>query len=313
MVCRKLAIKLGIVDAPTTKVKTHTKTTPYLGGIAILFSGLLGLLFFQDSPLQDKQFIEIGALLVISLLGLVDDKFGLSIQIRWVFQALTVCLLIYSGNILNFSDNNTINIAFTCFGILFMINAMNILDIMDGLAGGLTTIMLAGFVLLNTSLSINPYYTDLSTFFIFSLLGFLIFNFNPAKIFMGDCGSTTLGVLLSILFINTFNACPTDGGKVSAFILLALPIFEVIFVSIIRIKKGLNPMHGSKDHFALRLRFMGFSIRQSVLIAYMLCIICVATAYFAIPLQGLSLIILTAALAFSFLSFGKTMSKVVVQ
>lgn len=313
IVCRWLAIKLQIVDAPTTSVKTHTKTTPYLGGIAILFSGLLGLLVFQEGDLQNKQILEIVALLVISILGLLDDKFGLSIGIRWVFQLFTVALLIGAGNILGLTDNYTVNVCFTCFGILFMINAMNILDIMDGLAGGLTTIMLIGFVLLNNELAINSYYSELSSIFIFALLGFLIFNFNPAKIFMGDCGSTTLGVLLSILFINTYNLSPTEGGKASAFILLTLPIFEVVFVSIIRIKKGLNPMHGSKDHFALRLRFMGYSIKQSVLIAYVLCAFCVLMAYFAISLSGTSLIQLLVVLIFFVISFGTKMATIHVQ
>jgi len=305
-----VAIKYDIVDRPNSAVKTHTKVTPYLGGLGIILTFYVSFFIFNSFEYTIKHIVELGVLGIMFILGVSDDKFDLSIRFRWIIQFIVAFSLMAVGNVLNLTGIFPLDILFTLIGILFMINAMNILDILDGLAAGITVIILGAFIIINSMLVGNEFYIFISMIYIVTLLAFLVYNFNPASIFMGDAGSTVLGTFLAIIFINTYNNASDVSFQFASFIALAIPIFEVFYVSILRLKKGMNPMKGSKDHFALRKRILGHSIKESVILAYGITLMTLIAAYITIGLPLEKLIIISFAIVVSFIIFGYTLIKV---
>lgn len=137
---------------------------------------------------------------------------------------------------------------------------------MDGLAGGV-----AFFSILNCLIFIDSdfiFYSIIGYLSLVALLAFLLFNFNPAKIFMGNAGSTFIGGLIAILVLIIFQRAHTIQEKLSYLFPVAVMFFELLFVIIVRLKKGLNPMKGSPDHLALRIRKLNFTVKETVLIIY---------------------------------------------
>ena len=307
---KKIAIKYDIVDRPNSAIKTHTKITPYLGGLGIILTFFTSFLIFNPIELNTKHIIELFSLFAIFILGFFDDKNGLKITTRLVIQIIIAICLISTGNILHLTDIAILDIVITTIGILFMINAMNILDILDGLSSGITSIILGSFLILNSFITGNEFYMFISIIYITSLIAFLVYNFNPASIFMGDAGSTVLGLFLAIVFINTYNNSPDISFHFAAFFALAIPIFEVFYVSILRLKKGMNPMKGSKDHFALRKRLMGHSVKETVILAYGITFMTMITTYMAIGQSFDKLLIMSLGVVISFIIFGYTLAKV---
>jgi len=307
---KMVAIKYDIVDRPNSSVKTHTKVTPYLGGLGIIATFFVSFLLFNTYEMNMKNIIELVALLAMFILGVSDDRFNLSIQIRLIVQFIIAISLVLVGDTLALTGIFPIDLVFTVFGIIFLMNAMNILDILDGLAAGITAIILGAFLILNSFSTGNEFYIFMSIIYITTLVSFLIYNFNPASIFMGDAGSTVLGLFIAIIAINTFNNSTDVSFKFASFIAMSVPIFEVIYVSILRLKKGMSPMHGSKDHFALRKRIMGHSIKETVLLAYGITFMTLITAYIAIDLPLEKLLIMSFGVIVSFIIFGYTLIKV---
>ncbi len=305
---KKIAIKFDIVDRPNSSIKTHTKITPYLGGLGIILTFYIGI-GIEELQFEAKNFIELFAIFSIFLLGLFDDKLNLSVLMRLLVQLTIAIILISVGDILVLTNNFYFDFIFTLIGIMFMINAMNILDILDGLSSGITIIILLNFILILSYYDINTYIT-FSIIYIISLLSFLVYNFNPASIFMGDAGSTVLGLFLAIIFINTYNSSEELSHNLASIIALSVPIFEVIYVSILRVKKGKNPMHGSKDHFALRKRIMGHSIKETVILSYSITFLTLIASYITIGLEQDKAIVIFLGVILSFIIFGYTLSKI---
>ena len=145
-----------------------------------------------------------------------------------------------------------------------------------------------------------------------ALASFLIFNFNPASIFMGDAGSTFLGLFIVIMFINSFNTVQWISYRISTCMAISVPLFEMIYVIILRTRKGLNPMMGSKDHFPLRLHFMGFTVKQAVLISYFVTVTSCLAAFIVLDKKPAFIIGISLFLLTGFISFGWYLSKVSV-
>ncbi len=271
---RKLAEKLDILDLPTRR-KIHKKATPLLGGAAIYAAVAVGLcLNFKNIYLFWP--ILSGAT-VILILGLIDDIKGLSAQFRLVCQLLVALIMIKLGVRVEFLPNNLWgNIGCIIIGVVWIVgvtNAYNYLDGLDGLAAGSAVINLSCFAII---LYITKQYplALLAIILIAACLGFIPHNFKRAKIFLGDAGSTFLGFTLACIAL-AGNWAEDNVVKISIPILiLGVPIFDMIFTTIIRIKevkvKTLLEwlQYGGKDHFHHYLVNLGLRPIGAVVFIY---------------------------------------------
>lgn len=262
---RSAAQVLDIFDRPHSAVKTHKHPVPYLGGVAIFLAFTFSLLWirvltsFPTGTLRSLRGILLGAGL-LCLLGLVDDvrHLGLHYRTKLLFQVLAASLVVWFGVRIKFIDPPWFASAVTVVWIVGVTNAFNLIDIMDGLSSGITAVAAAAFLFI--SLPTEEIYVNFAAAALCgATLGFLPFNLSRKwKIFMGDSGSLTLGFVCSSLALGT-----TYGGKsrLSVFaplLILALPIYDTILVSLLRIYRGKSPFIGSKDHFPLRLEALGW-------------------------------------------------------
>ena len=267
---RRLAFHTNMVDRPGGR-KFHANPTPLLGGLAIYVAVILAVLLFgQRFYVSQVIGIVIGATL-ISFLGFWDDRHALPAWAKLVGQALPVVVLIMTGVEVTAFKQPVLNIAATFVWILFITNAINFLDNMDGLSAGVAAVASAFFVLL-ASLS-NQYLVGiLAAALLGACIGFLVYNFNPASIFMGDTGSLFLGFLLAAVGIKL--RFPGNVPAVTWMIpvlVLGVPILDTSLVIISRLRRGYNPFTtAGKDHVSHRLVYLGFTRREAVLMIYIL-------------------------------------------
>ncbi len=265
-VLRQAAIRFGIVDRPDGRLKNHRSPVPYLGGIAIYLSFLLSLAFTAEFQREVLGILLAGAIVV--LLGLIDDLGVLSPSIKLAGQVIAILTLMKASV--------TIKLTFLPFWaalllsflwLLAVTNAFNLIDIMDGLAAGVglaASLVLLGVALGNGRETVATLLAALAG----SLLGFLRYNFEPARIYMGDTGSLFVGLMLGALAMNNSYTERNLVASLSPVIILGVPIFDMLFVMFIRWRRGIPVMRGSPDHFALRLRKWRLTTRQTVLTSY---------------------------------------------
>lgn len=265
---RKAAIQFDIVDRPDGKLKNHKEPVPYLGGLAIYVSFLLALSITFGFSKEVLGTLLAGSIVLI--LGLIDDFGVLNPWVKLAGQSLAAVVLIKSSIYIKITFIPTwVSIPLSFLWILAITNAFNLIDVMDGLSAGVafcSTIFLFSVAVMNENTMIAVLLTGFSG----AILGFLKFNFYPAKIYMGDAGSLFIGLTIgSLAMINSYTvhnrvACLTP------LIILGVPIFDMFFVMYIRWKRGFPIMLGSPDHFALRLRKWRFNTRQTVSLSYVL-------------------------------------------
>jgi UDP-GlcNAc:undecaprenyl-phosphate/decaprenyl-phosphate GlcNAc-1-phosphate transferase len=286
-----LALKLELVDKPNTELKTHRKVTPYLGGAAIAISLLITLLvltsYFSLEIGKDMYGILIGSLIVI-FIGIIDDLYTLGPIKKICFQLVAILIVILTGTKLSITSFDIVDGFLTVLWVIGLTNAINLIDIMDGLAAGIVLIVSIVFSIL--FLQIDLLFQSLLLLALAgSCLGFLTYNFKPAQIFMGDTGSLFLGFILASTSIHLVSVSPGHQSILILMIAFGIPIFETLFVSILRIQNGRSPLIGSKDHFALRMVKYGFSIKHTVLITYSIGILLGATSILAFNYKELTL------------------------
>lgn len=267
-VARRLALHTGIVAQPGGH-HTHQTPVPLLGGLAMYGAFLLALILFADRfYIPQVISIVVGATLV-SFLGIWDDRVGLRSAVKLVGQILAALILVVSGVTVDLSHQPILDSAITLFWVVGITNAMNLLDNMDGLSGGVAAIASAFFLLLSIE---NGQYLvgSLSAALLGASMGFLVYNFNPAMIFMGDTGSLFIGFMLAAVGIKLrFPGHPLAATWCIPIIVLGLPIFDTTLVFVSRLRRGLNPLtHPGADHISHRLVARGFSRREAVLILY---------------------------------------------
>lgn len=274
---RRLAISLGIEDRPQApgpgQVKTHTEPVPYLGGLA-LWAGFVAALAvirlttdFPTGTLRDLRGILLGAACVV-MLGLVDDLRPISFRWKFCFQTLAAWLLLRFDIRIHFIQPDYLAQALTILWVVGITNAINLLDIMDGLAAGITLIASAAFLLI--SLPTEEIYVNFAAAALAGCcLGFLPWNFPKARIFMGDTGSLFLGFCLAALSLGTRYSGVHEVGLYAPILILGLPIAETLYVMWERFRQGRPIFLGSKDHVALRLEAMGLSRRRVVLLLWL--------------------------------------------
>lgn len=268
-VMRLVALRFGVIDQPTAR-KIHANPVPLLGGAAIYVAFILVLLLFGDRRyIHEVVGIFIGATLV-SLMGVVDDRWGLGSYVKLLGQLLAACILVYSGVQVSIWGN-WLDIVVTIGWVVGITNAMNLLDNMDGLSGGIAMIAAVFFTLL-ASLSDQYLVGALAAALAGACAGFLVYNWNPAHIFMGDTGSLFLGFLLAAVGIKL--RFPSNSDTITWMIpvmVLAVPVFDTTLVFISRLRRGKNPLTTpGKDHISHRLAFLTGSRREAVLLCYLL-------------------------------------------
>lgn len=272
---RRMSLNMGLLDAPTSAVKTHTTPTPIFGGVAI-WAGFVGAMLllrfttnFPTGTLYNLRSLVVGATLVF-FLGLADDlrrPQGLDYKPKLLVQFLAAALLVAFGLRIHFIHPAWLAVAITLLWVAGVTNSMNIIDIMDGLAASQAVVAAIGFLLVSLP-SQESYVRYAAAAVAGAAMGFLPWNMSKRhKVFMGDCGSLTLGFLLASLSLGAHYSSFNDVGVFAPLLILFVPVFDTLFVSILRLNQGKSPFLGSKDHFALRLEKLGYTRHQVVAIA----------------------------------------------
>ena len=263
----KAALKYNIVDRPDGKLKDHKAQVPYLGGLSIYISFLLTLAFtFQFS--QEVLGLMLSGTIVL-LLGLIDDFGVLTPKVKLAGQAIAVFVLLKSGIYIKLGFlPYWAQLLLTVFWMIGLINAFNLIDIMDGLSAGVASVALC-FLFVVAVIGDREMVAVMSATMAGSLLGFLRYNFRPARIYMGDAGSMFIGIMLGALSMNGSYTRSNMISAVAPVLILGVPIFDTLFVMLLRFRRGVSIFRGSKDHFPLRLRKWRLSIVQTVSFSYL--------------------------------------------
>ena len=260
----RISNKHGFVVEPRED-RWHKKPTALLGGIGIFLSFIVPYLIFI--PMNKLAIGILLCMLIIFTLGLLDDILSLTPQLKLIIQLVVAIIAIFFGITVKIIPYPFISIPLTILWIVVITNAFNILDNMDGLAAGISFI--AASIIFVYSLSYNLALTAiLSVILAGSTLGFFKYNFNPAKIFMGDCGSLFLGLTLSLITI--IGTWRTVTNLLLALMvplaIMIIPIFDMALVTFTRTGHGRAMFQGGKDHSSHRLVFLGFSEKKAVLV-----------------------------------------------
>ncbi|MNK55900.1 putative undecaprenyl-phosphate N-acetylglucosaminyl 1-phosphate transferase [compost metagenome] len=280
---KKFAIKVGVVDVPNAR-KVHTRVMPRLGGLGIYLSFVIGLVallpFIPDSYISSRDLDFVGAFLVggtmIVLLGALDDRFDLSAKLKLLIQIATACVVVFGFDIkIEFANipfhtyssvETWMSIPFTILWIVGVTNAINLIDGLDGLAAGVSAIAI-GTIAVMAFIMGNEITAVLCLLLLGSILGFLYFNFHPAKIFMGDSGSLFLGFSLALLSLLGFKQVAIV-SFLTPLILIGVPLSDTMFAIVRRWMQKKPIFSPDKGHLHHCLRELGFSHRQTVLIIY---------------------------------------------
>lgn len=272
---RLVSIRFGLLDTPSSAVKTHKEPTPVFGGVAIYLGFMATMLMlrmttsFPTGTLYNLRSLVFGGSLVFAL-GLIDDlkrPEGVDYKPKFVIQILAALLLIVFGLRIRFISPAYVAWSVTVVWIVGVTNAFNIVDIMDGLSASQAAIAALAFLVI--SLPTEELYVNFASAALAgAAIGFLPWNLSKRhKIFMGDCGSLLIGFLLAGISLGTRYSDVNDAGVFAPLLILFVPAFDTLFVSLLRLNQGKSPFLGSKDHFALRLEKMGLTRLQVVLIA----------------------------------------------
>lgn len=295
-ICRKY----GIVDRPDER-RIHKEPIPRLGGIAVIVSVIFTVLSFTTLILLfDPEFFKVKyfkydflqiigilfALFIITLVGIMDDLFDIQAKIKLLFQFICANILYFTGSKITFLSSFTsypvfvgdfLSYVLTVLWIVGLTNAINLIDGMDGALAGISAI--TSFTL--GLLAIIQGQTVLAVFVFTlggSLLGFLRYNFNPAKIFLGDTGSMFIGMFMSIVSLLGYFKKATLISLIIPIIVFAIPIFDTLWAIIRRILKGQHIFQPDKEHIHHKLLQLGLNQKQAAFILYFITIFLSAVA-----------------------------------
>jgi UDP-GlcNAc:undecaprenyl-phosphate GlcNAc-1-phosphate transferase len=278
-VMRKVAISKQILDTPTSVHKSHTQAVPYLGGVAILIGVVLvsyiALIF--NGLTRNNFWLATSVLapaVAMGLVGLWDDVKNLPPLPRFIGQSIAglvvAVVLIISKNVANPTGSTYIDLLITVIWVVGICNSINFFDNLDGGAAGtvaISTIFLTYLALRNG----QSFVAALAVVVTGGTLGFLIWNRAPAKIYMGDAGALFLGILLATL---TIRLNPNTQTPLASFaipvLLLAIPILDTSVAVLSRLRRGISPFQGGKDHLSHRLIRLGISRKLAAILLWLL-------------------------------------------
>lgn len=286
-IARKLAFKFGAIDIPKDDRRAHKKPIARLGGIAIVVGFIVAIIFYlttaKTSVIGDKSNLYylgfFGGILLIVALGIIDDIKHLSAKYKLIIQIVASLLVVLLGDVRVITVTNPfvesgmtdlslwLSYTVSIIWIIGITNAINLLDGLDGLAAGVVSI--ASLSLFFISIINNDAYSAIMTAAIAgACLGFLPYNFNPAKIFMGDTGSLFLGFSLAIISIQGTLKSYAAISIIIPLIVLGLPLFDTISTIVRRMIRKKSIMEADRGHIHHRLVDMGLSHRQTVIVLY---------------------------------------------
>lgn len=285
-ISKKIAIHIGAMDEPSAR-KIHKVPMPRLGGLAIFLSFLLGYILYGDITTQMLS-ILIGSFLLI-LVGIFDDINPISARYKLLIQVIAAVIVVIYGQIyfteitlfgIHLYFNRAIAYILSIFFIVAITNAINLIDGLDGLAGGISSIYFLTIAIIAFILNrLGGLDVILCLLMLGATLGFLVYNFPPAKIFMGDSGSLFLGFIISIIALLGFKVT-TFTSLIVPIVILAIPIFDTILAILRRLLKGQNVGVADKEHFHHQLLKMRYSPVASILIIYAIDILFAAISIF---------------------------------
>ena len=270
---RNLAVKRKILDTPNSERKIQRTAVPYLGGfgiaLAVVATTLIAITISDAST--ENYLLALSVLapaMALGLIGFIDDKKHLTPLSRFIAQTFagvfTALVLILTNTVGNPTSYLLLDVLLTIVWVVGICNAINFFDNMDGAAGGISA--LAGFGFAVIGLQNDQYFVAASGLVLSgACIGYLFWNWNPAKIYMGDAGALFIGIILAALAVRVD---PVSVNGATAFFVpicvLALPILDTTTVVIDRLRRGVSPFEGGLDHLSHRLRRKGLSVRQSV-------------------------------------------------
>lgn len=290
-VVRSFAYKVGAIDVPKDSRRMHKVPVPRLGGLAI-FSGFMisALLFVPMTP--EMKSILLGAVVIV-VLGVIDDSMALPAMLKFVVQILAALIPTLNGVTVRvfsnpniFSDDlylnlGSLSVPITILWIVAVTNSVNLIDGLDGLANGVSTISATTMLVIALLLGETDVSLTLAAL-VGACIGFMPYNLNPAKMFMGDTGATFLGYILATMSIQGLFKYYAVISFVVPFLILGLPIFDTSFAFFRRLAHGQSPMQADRGHIHHRLIDMGLNQKQAV-----------ATLYVISAILGLSAVVLT--------------------
>ena len=292
---RRLAFVIGAVDVPRDNRRMHKVPIPRLGGLAIFLGFMVSVLIFAEID-TEMQGILIGAVIIV-ILGVIDDIKSLPAKLKLVVQICAALCAVLHGvaiQVINnpniFSDNPYWELGWWSYPIsviwiVAITNSVNLIDGLDGLADGVSTIGALTMLILAVMLE-EWEISILCGALVGACVGFIPYNLNPAKIFMGDTGSTFLGFILATVSIQGLFKYYAVISFLVPFIILGLPIFDTSFAFIRRILRGQSPMTADRSHVHHKLIDMGMNQKQAV-----------STLYIVSGVLGLSAVMLTTTSA----------------
>jgi len=296
-----IATKVNLVDKPAN-TKTHIRATPLLGGVAIFVAFFMAIIFTIGVN-KDFLAIFIGGALLLTI-GVIDDKAGMMPNIKLFGQLIAALTVAKMGIRVAFIEDYYLSLLFTCFWIIGMTNAFNLLDNLNGLSAGIAAISGLFFALL--ALLKGDFLTSAFAIALCgSSLGFLKHNFPKASVFMGDAGSLFIGFALACIAVIGSWESPTKITSLAVPILiLGYPIFDTTLVTIMRIKEKRSIFQGGKDHSSHRLALLGLKKKRAVLVIYGITFVLGLCAYTLTRVNAVTAVILMTVTFLALLAFG---------
>lgn len=269
---KKLAFQINAVDEPRER-HIHSKVVPKLGGLGIFAGFLLGYMIFGQTSAQMNS-ILIGSFIII-LLGVIDDICELSALPQLLGQIAAASIIVFYGKIVMadisafgfYLDFGIFSQVLTIFFIVGCINCINLIDGLDGLSGGISSIYFLTIGIICCLKGFIGLQYVLTFVMLGSTLGFLVYNFNPASIFAGDCGSNFMGFIIAIIALLGFKSV-TLSSLIIPLLIIAIPILDTLFAILRRLLKGQSLAKGDRFHIHHQLLNRNFSQAQAVLIIY---------------------------------------------
>lgn len=292
-VVKSLAQKMGAVDVPKDNRRMHDHPIPRMGGMAIFLGFLFSALIFIPLSVPMRGML-LGSVIIV-ILGIFDDIYALPALPKLLVQIVAALVAVLHGNVIQVLSNPNLfsdspywslgawAVPITVIWIVAITNAVNLIDGLDGLAVGVATISSLTMLVIAMLVSENVVALMMAAL-AGACIGFMPYNLNPAKIFMGDTGSTFLGFILATVSIQGLFKFYTIISFAVPFLMLGLPLFDTCFAILRRLSKGQNPMAPDRSHVHHRLIDMGFNQKQAVAILYIISAI-----------LGLSAVVLTTS------------------
>lgn len=307
---KSFAHKVGAIDVPKDERRVHKVPIPRLGGLAIYISMMISILIFVENIDRSIIGIMIGATIIV-IIGVIDDIRPLSAKTKFLAQIIAAVVLVASDVRIDFITNpfdnvdgliflGMFSIPITIFWVIGITNTLNFIDGLDGLAAGVASISAMSLLFVA---SINGFtgVAIMSAILAGAAFGFLPYNFNPAKIFMGDTGSLLLGYMLSVIAIKGVMKSVAAIGIAVPILVLGIPIFDTTFAILRRLINKKAPWKADKGHLHHRLLDRGLSQKQAVLILYFVSICLGGSAVIITdsdPQRGTIVLVIVTTLSF---------------